>query len=50
MGDVVIVGCIGRGYGRPVEGGCACASDTRFTVAGGVDIRSPRYCCLVSLM
>ena len=48
MGDVVFVGWIGRGCERPVGGGCDFASDTRFTMSRGVEIRSPRACCMVS--
>ena len=48
MGDVTVVSWLGRGCGRPFGGGCACTSDTWFTMDGGVELRSPRACCLVS--
>ena len=50
VGDAVVVGWLGRGCGSPVGGSCSCAPDTWFTVAGGVELGSPRACCLVSLL
>ena len=50
VGEVVVAGWIGSNCGRPVGGVCACAPDTRFTVDRGVELGSPRACCLVSLL
>ena len=50
VGDVIVDSWIGRGCGHPVGGGCDFASDMWFNMAGGVEIRSPRAFCLVSLL
>ena len=50
MGEGVFVRRLECGCRRPVGGGYVWALDTRFSVAGGVELISSRACCLVSLL
>ena len=47
MGDVNVVGWLGRGCGSPVGGGCAFESYTQFTMAVYVELGSPSNLFLV---
>ena len=50
MEEVVVIGGRGRGCRRTFGGGWVWVSDTQFSVAKGLELVSPRDCCLVSLI